>query len=60
MAKQAIKKGTGARGLRAILENVMMDLMYDLPSQDSIKECVITEEFIENKETPVLLYEKAG
>ena len=60
VAKQAIKKGTGARGLRAILENVMMDLMYDLPSQDSIKECVITEEFIERKETPILLYEKVG
>jgi ATP-dependent Clp protease ATP-binding subunit ClpX len=60
VARKAIKKGTGARGLRAILEDVMMDLMYDLPSQSSIKECVITEEFIEKKETPVLLYEKVG
>ena len=60
VARKANKKGTGARGLRAILEDVMMDLMYDLPSQDSIKECVITEEFIEKKETPVLLYEKVG
>ena len=60
VAKKANQKGTGARGLRAILEDVMMDLMYDLPSQESIKECVITEEFIEKKETPVLLYEKVG
>jgi len=60
IARKAIKKGTGARGLRAILEDVMLDLMYDLPSQTSIKEVVITEEFIEKKETPVLLYEKVG
>jgi ATP-dependent Clp protease ATP-binding subunit ClpX len=60
VARKAIKKGTGARGLRAILEDLMMDLMFDLPSQESIKECVITDEFIEKKETPVLLYEKVG
>ncbi len=60
IAKMAIKKGIGARGLKAILEDVMLDIMYDLPSQKSIIECVITEDVIEKKGTPVLLYEKVG
>ncbi|MBN2373068.1 ATP-dependent Clp protease ATP-binding subunit ClpX [bacterium] len=59
VARKSVKKGTGARGLRAILEDVMMDIMYELPSQESIKECVITEQVIDKKQTPVLLYEKA-
>jgi ATP-dependent Clp protease ATP-binding subunit ClpX len=54
IAKEAIRRKTGARGLRAILEDVMLDIMYDIPSQNNIKECVITEEVINNKEKPLL------
>ncbi|MCF8067810.1 MAG: ATP-dependent Clp protease ATP-binding subunit ClpX [Desulfobacterales bacterium] len=58
VAKEAIKRKTGARGLRAILENCMLDIMYDIPSIDNVKECVIGEDFILNKEEPILLYEQ--
>jgi len=60
VAREAIKRETGARGLRAILEDVMLDIMYELPSQPAIKECVIGEEVILKKEKPLLLYEKTG
>jgi ATP-dependent Clp protease ATP-binding subunit ClpX len=55
IAKEAIKRNTGARGLRAIIESVMLDIMYELPSRDDIQKCVITREAIINKEQPVLL-----
>jgi ATP-dependent Clp protease ATP-binding subunit ClpX len=58
IAREAIKRKTGARGLRAILEDVMLDLMYEIPSQVGVKECIITDEVILKKEKPVLLYEK--
>lgn len=58
VSREALKRNTGARGLRAILENVMLDVMYDLPSQNNVRECVISEEAILNNETPILLYEK--
>ncbi len=57
IAKEAIKRKTGARGLRAILEEAMLDVMYDLPSMEGVKECVISEEVILNKAEPILLYE---
>ena len=60
IAQMAIEKKTGARGLRTVLESIMLDIMYDLPSQKNIKECLITEEVIKNEETPILLYEKVG
>jgi ATP-dependent Clp protease ATP-binding subunit ClpX len=61
VAKDAIKRKSGARGLRAILESVMLDIMYDIPSMPGIRECVIGEEVITGDETPILLYEnKAG
>ena len=47
----AIKKGTGARGLRSVLENIMVDLMFEIPSKSNIKEFLITQEFIEGKFT---------
>ena len=47
VARQALTRKSGARGLRAILENVMLDLMYDIPSRDDVEECVISEEVIE-------------
>jgi len=57
IAEVAMKRKSGARGLRSILEKSMMDIMYELPSQTGIKECVINEEVIRNKEEPILLYE---
>ena len=57
VARQAMKRNSGARGLRSILENVMLDLMYEIPSQPEIRECVIGEEVILRSEPPLLLYE---
>ena len=57
IAKEAIDRKSGARGLRAILEKVMLDIMYDLPSRSGVAECVIGEEVIINNDAPLLLYE---
>jgi ATP-dependent Clp protease ATP-binding subunit ClpX len=57
VADTAVKLETGARGLRAILEGVMLDVMFDLPSRSDVKECVITKGVIENDEEPLLVYE---
>ena len=57
IAKEALKRGTGARGLRAILEEVMLEIMYELPSIQGLKECIITREVIMNHERPVLISE---
>jgi len=58
IAKEALKRKAGARGLRSILESIMLDIMYELPSQSNIKACIISEETIVNKEKPIVLYEK--
>lgn len=50
IAKKAMERQTGARGLRAIMENVMMDLMYKIPSDESITECTISRQLVEEKE----------
>jgi ATP-dependent Clp protease ATP-binding subunit ClpX len=61
VAKDAIERKSGARGLRAILESVMLDIMYDIPSLRGVQECVIGEDVITKGETPLLIYEnKAG
>lgn len=57
IAKQSISRKTGARGLRSIVENSMMDLMYKLPSEDNVVECIVNEETILNKKQPILIYE---
>ena len=57
IAREALKRGTGARGLRAILEEVMLEIMYELPSIVGLKECIITREVILNHEQPVLVSE---
>jgi ATP-dependent Clp protease ATP-binding subunit ClpX len=59
IAREALKRGTGARGLRAILEEVMLEIMYELPSIQGLKECVITREVIMNHDSPVLVTEPA-
>lgn len=58
IAKEAVKRKTGARGLRAILEEVMLDVMYEIPSQSNIRECVITDDVINKKGKPILTYEE--
>jgi len=57
VAKEALKRKSGARGLRAILESVMLDIMYDIPSTPGIRECLITEEVITKGDSPLILYE---
>ncbi|MBC8186663.1 MAG: AAA family ATPase, partial [Proteobacteria bacterium] len=54
VARKALKQKSGARGLRAILENAMLDLMYELPSRNDVEECVVGEEVIEQGAKPVL------
>lgn len=57
IAKEAIKRKTGARGLRAIMEEIMLDVMYDIPSQSNVKECIISEEVAFKRKSPILVYE---
>ena len=58
MAKEAVARKSGARGLRAIMEETMMDIMYELPSKKDVVECVVGEEVVLNNEDPILLYEQ--
>lgn len=58
IAKEAIKRKSGARGLRAIMENVMLDIMYDLPSKKDVNECIINADVIFKHTEPLLTYEK--
>ena len=58
IAREAMKKKTGARGLRSIMEKVMLDVMNELPSIANVKECVVSEEVINNHEKPILIYEE--
>ena len=55
VAKLSFERKTGARGLRAIMEDIMTDVMYEVPSEDDIKECVITKEAVLDKESPKLI-----
>jgi len=58
VAKEALKRKSGARGLRAILESCMIDIMYEIPSLENVKECVIGEDTVINNEDPILLFEQ--
>jgi ATP-dependent Clp protease ATP-binding subunit ClpX len=55
MARQALARKSGARGLRAILESIMLELMYDIPSRDDVEECVVNEEVVEQGAAPLLV-----
>ena len=57
IADLAVERGTGARGLRSIMEKVMMDVMFTIPSDKSIKECIITRESVLNGEAPRVIRE---
>lgn len=58
IANQAIKRKTGARGLRSIVENLMNRIMFDLPSKENIKKCIITKDVIQNNEEPKYIYQE--
>ncbi len=58
IVREAIERKTGARGLRAILEEVMLDIMFELPSLQNVRECIITEESVVQRDKPMLVYEK--
>lgn len=55
IAKKAIERNTGARGLRSIVENTMMECMYEVPSRDDVKKVIVTKEAVEGKEQPILV-----
>ena len=55
IARRALARGTGARGLRAVIEGVMRDVMFDLPSRDDIREVIVTPEAVEQGVTPLLV-----
>ncbi len=56
IAQKAIERKTGARGLRNVMESIMLEIMYNLPSQTSVKECVINKNVVENGVEPLLIY----
>ena len=58
VARKALEQKSGARGLRAILENAMLELMYELPSRDDVEECVINEESIQQGTDPLLVFKQ--
>ena len=60
IADMAISRKIGARGLRMIIEDLMLDLMFNMPSMQKLRECVITREVVLSQEAPITLIEKAG
>lgn len=58
IAKEALRRKSGARGLRAILEYTMLDIMYEIPSQTNIREVIVNEDVFTKKEQPLVVYEK--
>ena len=59
IAKEALERKAGARGLRSVMETAMLDVMYELPSEPDARECVISEQVIINNDYPVVLYENS-
>lgn len=58
VAERAVERKSGARGLRAILEDIMLDIMYDLPSSTNIEECIISSDVLTKKAKPIMVYAK--
>ena len=56
-AEEAYRRKSGARGLRAILEELMLDVMYEIPSLDGVKECVVDRSVVESRKRPELVFE---
>ena len=59
IAEKALERKTGARGLRSIMENIMMDVMYEIPSDDTIESCVITKEAVEGDSQPFIVHRES-
>jgi len=55
IADKALARNTGARGLRAIIEEIMLDVMYDIPSSNNVEKCIVTKDTVENKTEPTLI-----
>ena len=60
IADKAIERKVGARGLRMVLEDLMLDLMYHLPSQKRVRDILVTKEMVQNQEISIQYFEKAG
>ena len=60
IADEAMKRTLGARGLKVILEELMLDVMYRVPSEEEIEECVITKDVVQRRAAPILSLRKAG
>jgi len=56
VARKAMERNTGARGLRSILENVLLDTMYDLPSMENVAKVIVDETVIDGKSKPLFMY----
>ncbi len=56
IARLAYERKTGARGLRSIMEDVLMDIMYEIPSDDNIAECILTKDVVDGKGKPRIVY----
>jgi ATP-dependent Clp protease ATP-binding subunit ClpX len=54
LAQQAVERGTGARGLRALIERIMLDVMYDVPSREDISDVTINRAVVEGKKQPLI------
>ena len=59
IAEKALERKTGARGLRSLMENIMMDVMYEIPSDETIESCVITKEAVEGTSQPFIVHREA-
>ena len=60
IARLALERKTGARGLRAIVEDVMMDMMYEIPSDETVGICTVTEEMVKREEGPQIAHREAS
>jgi len=58
IARKAINRSSGARGLRTVMEDVMLDIMYDLPDTTDVEECIINAKVINKEKEPVLVQKK--
>lgn len=58
VAREAIEKQTGARGLRAILEETMMEVMYRIPSMTDVEKCIVDQKCVKNREMPRLIHKE--
>ena len=56
IAEKAFERKTGARGLRSIMEDVLMDTMYTIPSDDTIEECIITKDVVDEESQPLVIH----